>query len=185
MEITRRNKIRKRKNKRGNPSGQPGWERKRDLRVAREVELRVKGWSFHKIADEVGVTVAQVYKDIKNAFKKVDKELLEKADHLRTIELTRLDRLLEKLEEGYKLKIKEKVYGKGNKKFTIKVEERDITLTEFIYAYIRIMDRRARYISGLDAPKEVKADVGDNLKEAMETASVELLTQLNQMAEEK
>ena len=71
------------------------------------------GKSFQKIADIVGISVGQIYKDYDNAFKRVNKELTEKADHLRTVELTRLDRLLEKIEEGYKLKKRKRIYGKG------------------------------------------------------------------------
>jgi hypothetical protein len=140
--------------------------------------------SFQRIADSVGVSVPVVYKDIKDAFKKVDKELIEKADHLRTVELTRLDRLLEIVEEGYRLKKKMKTYGRGNKKMTVEIEGRDISLVEFIMSYIKIMDRRSRYIAGLDVPKELKADVGDNLKEMMEVASDSLITTLEQIAGE-
>ena len=176
-------KVKRRK--RGNPRGEPQWKENKAVRVAKEVELRIKGMSFQRIADLVGISVPVVYKDIKEAFKKVDKDLIEKADHLRTVELTRLDRLLEIVEEGYRLKKKKKTYGRGAKKTTIEIEGRDISLTEFIMAYIRIMDRRSRYIAGLDVPKEVKADVGDNFKEAMEAASTGLLKTLEQLAGEK
>ena len=64
-------------------------------------------------------------------------------------------------------------------------ETREICLTEFVMGYIRIMDRRARYIVGLDVPKEVKTDVGDNLREAMEVASTDLLTTLKTLAGSK
>ena len=153
----------------------------RQLRV---VELRLAGKSFQKIADIVGISVGQIYKDYDNAFKRVNKELTEKADHLRTVELTRLDRLLEKIEEGYKLKKRKRIYGKGKSRTTVTVKERDISLTEYVYAYVRIMDRRSKYIAGLDAPKQIEADVGDNLKEAMETARTDLLTTLKKLAGE-
>jgi hypothetical protein len=175
--------IKRRKNKelRGKKKGSPREIEARQLRV---VELRLEGVSFQRIAGIISTSVGQVYKDYENVFKKVNKELTEKADHLRTIELTRLDRLLEKLEKGYKLKIIEKEIGSGKSKKVVKIKGREIDLVSYAYAVMRIMDRRSKYIAGLDAPKEVRAEVGDNLKEAMETASADLLTTLKIVAGE-
>lgn len=182
MQIKRRKK--RQKNKRGANRFTSNREiiKKRRLKA---IEMRLAGKGFREIAEACGVSLGQAFTDIKNAFKDVDKELVEKADHLRMLELTRLDKLLEQLQEGHKLKERKIVIGKGTKKKAITIKDREIDTVNFVYAMLRLMDRRAAYIPGLNAPKEIKADVGEKLREQMDAANLSLMETLKQLAGEK
>ncbi len=157
----------------------------REKRRQKSLELRLTGMSYDRIGKQTGVTQGQAYKDVKIQLDEVNEKALEDAQRLRVIELTRLDRLLEKLEEALKVKKKNKIVGKGDKQKVIVWEEQDIDITSFIYAYIRIMDRRSKYIAGLDAPLKTEADIGERLKAAMETAGEDVMSVLKRLAGEE
>lgn len=148
------------------------------------LQLRLKGMAYERIGEQTGVTVGQAYKDVKAQLDMVNESALEDAQRLRVMELTRLDRLLEKLEEAVKVKKKSKVIGRGSKQRIIIVEDQEIDVAGFVYAYIRIMDRRSRYIAGLDAPLKTESDIGERLKAAMETAGEDVVSVLKRLAGE-
>ncbi len=157
----------------------------RQQRRQKSLELRITGMSYDRIGQQTGVTIGQAYKDVKAMLDEVNEKALEDAQRLRVMELTRLDRLLEKLEEALKVKKKNKIIGRGSKQQVIIIEEQEIDITSFIYTYIRIMDRRSRYIAGLDAPLKTEADIGERLKAAMETAGEDVMSVLKRLAGEE
>jgi hypothetical protein len=157
----------------------------RQQRRIKSLELRLTGMSYDRIGKQTGVTIGQAYKDVKAMLDEVNEKALEDAQHLRVVELTRLDRLLEKLEGAFKKKKKLKVIGRGSKQTTVEIEEQDIDITNFIYAYIRIMDRRSKYIAGLDAPLKTESDIGDRLKAVMEIAGEDVVEVLKRLAGEQ
>lgn len=63
---------------------------KRAERIARVLELRQTGTTYRDIAAIVGISTAQAHKDAKDGLAFT---LTEPAEHLRTLELARLDRL--------------------------------------------------------------------------------------------
>ena len=160
-------------------------ELSRQKRRQKSLELRLTGMSYDRIGKQTGVTIGQAYKDVKAMLDEVNEKALEDAQRLRVMELTRLDRLLEKLEEALKVKKKNKIIGRGSKQQVIIIEEQEIDITSFIYTYIRIMDRRSRYIAGLDAPLKTEADIGERLKAAMETAGEDVMGVLKRLAGEE
>jgi hypothetical protein len=97
------------------------------------MELRAQGWTWQRIADEVGYSNASA---TKHAFDNAIKRTMQPvADEVRTLELERLDRFLsylwDKIEQGDPVAI-----DKG----------------------LKIMDRRAKYL-GLDAPIKQEVEV--------------------------
>ena len=97
------------------------------------MELRGQGWTWQRIADEVGYASASA---CKTAFDNAIKRTMQPvADEVRTLELERLDRFLsylwDKIEQGDPVAI-----DKG----------------------LKIMDRRAKYL-GLDAPIKQQVEV--------------------------
>lgn len=64
-------------------------------RRARAIELRLSGRTYRQIADDLGYkTPAAVHTDVTRALEANSKELAERADVLREIELERLDAML-------------------------------------------------------------------------------------------
>ena len=184
-------KIKRRNSKKPLPKQVKGDRRKSDpVKKARlqnrALQLRIEGKTYQEIANEIGYAKAtSAHRFVMEAIQAINEQMAEKVSELRTLELNRLDRLIQKLEKSHKLKEVIKEIGRGSKKTTIKVKEREVDTISFIYAYIRLMDRRAQYIAGLNAPKQFEADVGGKLKEQMEVASVELVDLLKQISGEK
>ena len=187
VEIKRRNKNNKKKRQYDRSGTWRNKERRAQI-AEQALELRIKGWSFKMIADELSrqlgyeVNMGSVYKWVRAAAKKIDDSVMLKADHLRRLELTRLDKLLRALEDGRELKTVEKVVGRGKDKKVIEFKAREIDLAQYVYAYIRIMDRRSQYIPGLDAAKEQRVEIGEKFKELMEGSKVEVVELLKQLA---
>ena len=169
MEIKRRKNKKQKKRVKGVPL---------QRRRLKALQLRQQGMSYDRIGKALGVDIGTAYSDVMKSLDEIDEQRKEEADKLRTLEITRLDRLLEKLEEGIKKKTKKKVI-KGK---VYEIVEQDIDLTSFIMSYIRIMDRRARYIVGLDAPIKTEQDIGARLKEAMEQAGEDVVGILKRLA---
>ena len=183
MQIKRRKAVKARKEKnreaRKRLQGAPLAERR-----IRALRLRQQGMSYDRIGKRLDIGIGAAYQDVMSALNEIDEKRKEAADQLRVLEITRLDRLIEKLEAGLRKKKSKIVVGKGDKRRVIEVEKQDVDLVSFIHSYIRIMDRRSRYIAGLDAPKEVKADVSERLKEAMESAGDDVVGILKRLAGE-
>jgi hypothetical protein len=117
------------------PNGRPSRAGKVDTlrREQKVMELRAQGWTWQRIADEVGYASASATKTaFDNAIKRTMQPI---ADEVRTLELERLDRFLSYLwaaiEQGDPVAI-----DKG----------------------LKIMDRRAKYL-GLDAPIKQQVEV--------------------------
>jgi len=117
------------------PNGRPTKAGKVDTlrREQRVMELRAQGWTWQRIADEVGYASPSA---CKTAFDNAIKRTMQPvADEVRTLELERLDRFLsylwDKIEAGDPIAI-----DKG----------------------LKIMDRRAKYL-GLDAPVKQQVEV--------------------------
>ncbi len=106
----------------------------------RALELREKGWSYRTIGAAMGLSPAGVHKAVTRAMEKTAARIATVADHVREIEIERLDRLQEAHWETATGK------GKNRGQATDRV--------------LKIMERRAR-LMGLDAPKkiDVAADV--------------------------
>lgn len=102
-------------------------------RQARAVELRKSGHTFQQIADQLGYAGHQgAYKAVMSALKKT---LQEPADELRTLELERLDAMLNSLWP--------------------QIMARNAYTPRAVEVALKVMDRRAALI-GLDAPKQVE-----------------------------
>ena len=117
------------------PNGRPSKAGKVETlrREQTVMELRGQGWTWQRIADEVGYASASA---CKTAFDNAIKRTMQPvADEVRTLELERLDRFLsylwDKIEQGDPVAI-----DKG----------------------LKIMDRRAKYL-GLDAPIKQQVEV--------------------------
>ena len=149
------------------------------------LKLRQKGMSYDRIAKQLGINIGSAYQDVMAALNEIDSERKEEADKLRVLEITRLDRLVEKLEAGLKKRTMQRVVGKGAKAVVVEYTEQEIDLTAFVMSYIKIMDRRSRYIAGLDAPIKTEQDVSERLKAAMEGAGEDVITVLKRLAGEK
>lgn len=121
----------------------------RKTRAEDAFDLRCKGWSFQKIASELGVSVGTIYNDMERELAKQDDRLEVKSDKLRRVELRRLDSALEELMSAYTT-LKKKKKGLNRLMYMNEV-------ADYVDAMIKIMDRRARYIPGANAPNEIKS----------------------------
>ena len=135
-------------------------ERRRDA-----LRLRQEGMSYFRIGEVLGIATALAYQDVDKMLKKIDESLSEETEKLRRLELTRLDRLL----EGLRPALKSKDYY-----------ERGMALDK----KIKIMDRRAKYIPGMDAPSQFIGSLDDGLKSTVEQAGQEVLLMLKRLAGE-
>ncbi len=105
--------------------------------------LRMYGYEYGEIAERVGYSDSQAaYEAVRMAMAKMPQEPVEELKHL---ELTRLNRLLERawqrMEKLYKLN--------GNE---IRPKSRGVDPMDPIPVILKIMDRRAK-LMGLDAPQ--------------------------------
>ena len=169
IKVRKKNTVPPKKNKldgRGRP-------RKKDIagqlmlqeRRREALRLRQEGKSYYRIGDELGVTQSIAFQDVNRQLKVIDESLSEETEKLRRLELTRLDRLL----EGLYLPLKSKDYY-----------ERMAAMDKAI----KIMDRRAKYIPGMDAPSQFQGGVDDGLKSVVESAGQEGLLMLKRLAGE-
>ncbi len=60
-------------------------------RRQRAVELRKLGFSYQKIADQMGISVSGAYKMVTTALREINERTAESAQELRRLELERLD----------------------------------------------------------------------------------------------
>ena len=104
-------------------------------RQRRAHELRVKGWSFPQISDELGVAVSTVYADVNRYWKDTYEENKEETDLSRNRMLVRLDTLAKRMLERY----------------DTGAEDAD-TQAQLL---LKVMEREARLL-GLDAPAKTE-----------------------------
>ena len=102
-------------------------------RKQRAVELRKLGFSFQKIADQMGISQSGAHKMVVSALQELNERTVEGAEELRRLELERLDEWLLRIAQEIK---------NGN-------------VLGAIDRGIRIMDRRAKLL-GLDAPQRAE-----------------------------
>lgn len=95
------------------------------------IDFRMKGYSYYKIADAVGCSVATACNVVNRYLEKLSQECLDKADALRQLEAARLDAMQILVE-----------------KF---IEDHPSRAMEGIDRAIKIQDRRAKLL-GLDMP---------------------------------
>ena len=122
-----------------------GWHRK-------AVELRTQGWTFQRIADELGVSVASAHNAVTRYLEETRAISREGAEEIRRLELDRLDRILATigpLAEGGDLAAVDRV--------------------------LRLQERRA-HLLGLDAPKasSVVVDARPDVVKALMGLAVEV-----------
>ena len=103
-------------------------------RKLQAVELRKLGFTFQKIADRLGVSVAAAHKMVTNALRELNEKTTESTEELRRLELERLDEWLLRVAQEIKAG---RVLGA-------------------IDRGVRILDRRAKLL-GLDAA--LKAEI--------------------------
>ena len=60
----------------------------------RAVELRKLGFSYQKIADQMGISVSGAHKMVTTALQEINEKTAESAEELRRLELERLDEWL-------------------------------------------------------------------------------------------
>lgn len=106
-------------------------------RRAKATALRKMGWSYGRIATQLGMTKSSVHKAVTKALTESQKHLDGEADLLRTQELDRLD----DLQSFYWMDA-----SKGNTKAGLQI--------------IRVMERRAKLL-GLDAPAKIAQTDGN------------------------
>lgn len=109
----------------------PGYREKAAARRIEALELRKTGMAFQRIAEKLGISVGQAHGDVMAALKTLAEKQNVTADECRTLEIARLDAMLEKM-------------------WTL-VDKSDQGAVDRI---LRIMERRARYL-GLDAPEKI------------------------------
>lgn len=102
-------------------------------RRAKAVEMRKLGFTYQKIGDELGVSLAGAHKTVMTALKQLNEQTAEGAEEIRRLELERLDEWLVRV-------AKEIQNGRA---------------LPAIDRGIRIMDRRAKLL-GLDAPTKLE-----------------------------
>lgn len=101
---------------------------KRDVRQLSALEYRARGWTYERIAKELGVSINTAYLDTNKALEEVREQAKEAAQEVMEIELRRLDDWLRALD--------------------LRIQLGQPTA---IQAALKIQERRAKLL-GLDAP---------------------------------
>lgn len=112
-------------------------------REIRALDLRISGMNYRNIAQQLDISESGAYKAVIRALKRLNEQIMERADEVRRMELDRLDKMLRGLWPAAL---------KGNQGAVDRV--------------VKIMDRRARYIPGLNTPDQI--EVRDWREEAQE-----------------
>ncbi len=109
-------------------------------RKQRAVELRKLGFSYQKIADQMGISVSGAHKMVTTALKEINDKTADSAEELRRLELERLDEWMLRVAQEIK---------KGK-------------VLPGIDRGLRIMNRRTRLL-GLDEPTRLQLREVDTL----------------------
>lgn len=145
------------------------------LRKQKMLELRIKGYSYPKIAAILGDTTRNVCQHVTNVLKEAHKDLREKGEELLELELTRIDSMYRMLAQQAftpRFKVIEDPKKPG------KVLRRERVLDEdgepaylvnhlLVQRMISLMERRAK-LTGIDAPVVVKTDAEEAAREIQE-----------------
>lgn len=166
MQIKRRKKKgRSSKVKRGRPVTLKEKEAVRARRIE-ALELRTSGWSYPDIGGQLGVSMVTAWKYVQQELAYMDDKVREKTERLRTLEVTRLDRMLGLLEQPLKSRDYYERYGAMDR-------------------VLKIMDRRAKYMPGMDAPLTGKLGLEEGMEGLLKSAGSEVLLMLKRLAGEE
>ena len=113
---------------------QPGKAEAAAARRLQAIQLRMGGASYRAIAERLGVSDAQAFNDVKAELAKIAKLTSAEAEHVRTIELERLDAMTLALWS--------------------KAEQGDQGAIDRL---LRVMERRSK-LMGLDAPTSIRQE---------------------------
>lgn len=136
-----------------NTSQQPGTAQKIAIkqRIPKAIELRLQGYEYQQIADELGVSILTAWNDVMRGLDQLNDNMSARARILREITLGRLEEAIRLVMDDMTEAIAGE-NGNGRKKVNYKA----------ISALCKLIDRVAR-IEGLEAPKEldVKVQISD------------------------
>lgn len=125
-------------------------------RRVKVMELRMQGKSFRRIAEEIGTSVTNVYRDYRTVMKEYADQALETASEIRALESQRLDELQNEMWSQLAEARSEKVDDNGDP-IPRSAQDQNASLGT-VNAIIRIMERRSK-LAGLDAPSKHTIDV--------------------------
>lgn len=129
-----------------------------DRRRLRAMELRKKGWTYRRIADELGISANQAHDDVNHELRKRNAELREESLELRAMEAERLDYLIENLHEKVPHSL------------------------DAVETYLKVINRRAK-LFGLDAPTVRVVEDGDKRSEAKRLSNSQAWQRLQAIAQ--
>ena len=115
-------------------------------RQSKAMQLRVRGFSFPKIAKALGCSTGTAFNDYTAAMKRLAEETKESADQVRSVELARLDKMTRALEFA--------AFGESPD------DSPNALDIKAIDALLKVSDRRAKLL-GLDAPEDINLNVGE------------------------
>lgn len=124
-------------------------------RDAKAAELRARGWSYRRIADEMSVDVHTAHTAVQRALRAI---VQEPAEEVRTLELERLDLLyvaaVEVLERRHVTVSQGRIVYEGDQPLAD-----DVPVLQAIDRLLRIQERRAKLL-GLDAATKTQVSAG-------------------------
>lgn len=159
------------------------------LRMQEAVQLRAKGWTYDRIGQKFGVSKVSAYRWVKEALEEVRAQTAEDAEHLRQLELERLNKIERvswaawKRGIGKKTVVSDKTGGKDG------VEHKEVTEEingdpRYLQVLLGVQDRRAKLL-GIDAQKDEKDESTGQAPEALAAAIVGLLDAVKKRVEAK
>lgn len=140
------------------------------LHQKQAVDLRIKGLSFEKIGEAIGLTSSGAFRAYKRALEKANAEIVETASDFRDIELARLDRMTEVLMKSLKV-LEEEIERDGN------VQRGRKGLLDTMNQLLKIQERRSRLL-GLDAASKFEIAGKDGQPIMIEDARAKLFEKL-------
>ena len=166
MKIKRRKiKSSKPKVKQGRPYGRVQKQEVKERRLE-ALKLRMRGWNFPDIGAQLGVSAVAAWKYVDQELKYVDEKIRDKAERLKVLEILRLDRMVELLDGALKS-------SDYYERFSA------------IDRVLKIMDRRARYIPGMDVALTGKIGLEEGMEGLLKSAGSEVLLMLKRLAGEE
>lgn len=155
----------------GTPTGirhpTPGRTEQAAINKARAMKLRLLGWSFQRIADELGLAKSTVYGYVSEQLEELRKERAELGDKVRDMELAKLDdwdNRLYALIEGDPVPCEcpkcgvEVTCPECDEPITVGQRVDGKELRETIDRLAKLAERRAKLL-GIDAPEKIEVDL--------------------------
>lgn len=138
------------------------------------LDLRGEGKSYAKIADALGISKTRAHELVLEGLDELIVQSAESAEQVRTLELGRLDDLLDRLVVKLSLQRREVQAKSGLMVMVPDPNERTVD------AILRVMERRAKLL-GLDAPQEIVGAGGGPIQIANASASEEFLARVEKL----